>query len=174
MALEPAGAGADPGPPETNSGGHGSLGRVAAWLAKQVEIGLATADLSLAQYRVLGLLDEHSAVSSDLAERLAVRPPSVTAIIDGLVARGLVERRNVEADRRRVDHALTDGGRTVLAEADAAVTARLSEITACLADQAEEGRAYDGLRAWRSAFITYRRTRLAERVAANGPRGAAR
>jgi len=65
-------------------------GRTAAWMAKQVEIGLGSVDLSLPQYRVLGLLGESSAVQSYLAERLAVRPPSVTAIIDGLVARGLV------------------------------------------------------------------------------------
>jgi len=61
----------DPGAAET---GGRTLGRTAAWLGKQVEIGLGTADLSLPQYRVLGLLDERSAVSSDLAERLAVRP----------------------------------------------------------------------------------------------------
>ena len=90
-----------------------------------MEIGLATADLSLPQYRVLGLLDESSAVSSDLAERLAVRPPSVTAIVDGLVARGLVERRTVVSDRRQVDHVLTDSGRQALDTADAAVAARL-------------------------------------------------
>src|ERR1700689_2007387 len=95
-----------------------SLGRVAAWLAKQVEIGLATADLSLPQYRVLGLLDESPAVGADLAERLAVRPPSVTAIMDGLVARGLVERRHVVADRRLVDHVLTDEGHRALGLAD--------------------------------------------------------
>ncbi len=76
-----------------------------------MEIGLGTADLSLPQYRVLSMLDGTSALSSDLAERLAVRPPTVTAVVDGLVARGLVERRTVEADRRRVDHVLTDHGR---------------------------------------------------------------
>ena len=69
-----------------------SVGRTAAWLAKQVELSLAEVDLSLSQYRILGLLDEGSAVSSALAERLAVRPPSVTAVIDGLVTRGLVAR----------------------------------------------------------------------------------
>ena len=102
-----------------------SLGRTAAWLGKQVEIGLGTVDLSLPQYRVLGLLDEHSAVSSDLAERLAVRPPTVTAVVDGLVARGLVERRTVVTDRRLVDHVLTAEGRRLLAAADNAVHARL-------------------------------------------------
>ena len=138
-------------------------GRTAAWLAKQVEIGLATAELSLPQYRVLGLLDESSAVSSDLAERLAVRPPSVTAIVDGLVARGLVERRTVVSDRRQVDHILTDSGRHALDTADAAVTARLHEIAGCLGDDVEAARAFDGLAVWRRAFGAYRLRRMAER-----------
>ena len=38
-------------------------GRTAAWLAKQVELGLTTVDLSLSQYRILGLLAEGSAMS---------------------------------------------------------------------------------------------------------------
>src|ERR1035437_5415210 len=97
-----------------------TIGRTAAWLAKQVEIGLGSVDLSLPQYRVLGLLDESPAFSSALAERLAVRPPSVTAIVDGLVARGLVERRPVESDRRRVGHALTENGLSATNAAGAA------------------------------------------------------
>jgi DNA-binding MarR family transcriptional regulator len=132
-------------------------------LAKQVEIGLASADLSLPQYRVLGLLDESSAVSSDLAERLAVRPPSVTAIIDGLVTRGLVARRTVVSDRRQVDHVLTSSGRHALDAADAAVAGRLSEIAACLDDDAETERAFGGLLAWRRAFGAYRLARGAGR-----------
>ncbi|HUY65683.1 MAG TPA: MarR family transcriptional regulator [Acidimicrobiales bacterium] len=138
---------------------HKTLGRTAAWLAKQVELGLAAADLSLPQYRVLGLLDESSAVSSDLAERLSVRPPSVTAVVDGLVARGLVERRDVVADRRQVDHVLTATGRRALDTADAAVTARLREIASCLGDQVDTERAFDGLLAWRRAFGAYRLAR---------------
>ncbi len=140
-----------------------TIGRTAAWLAKQVEIGLGSVDLSLPQYRVLGLLDESSAFSSALAERLAVRPPSVTAIVDGLVARGLVERRPVESDRRRVDLALTETGRTVLNSADAAVAARLCDIAGCLADPAEAECAFDGLAAWRHAFIAYRSARRSVR-----------
>jgi DNA-binding MarR family transcriptional regulator len=140
-----------------------TLGRTAAWLAKQVELGLATADLSLSQYRVLGFLDESSAVSSDLAERLAVRPPSVTAVVDGLVTRGLVERRDVVADRRQVDHVLTESGRCALDAADAAVTARLRDIASCLDDELETERAFDGLAAWRRAFGAYRLARMAGR-----------
>ncbi len=140
-----------------------TLGRAAAWLAKQVEIGLGSVDLSLAQYRVLGLLDGSSAVSSDLAERLAVRPPSVTAIVDGLVGRGLVERRTVEADRRRVDHVLTDQGREVLDAADDAVSGRLGEIAGHLDSPTETGIAYAGLALWRKALIASRLARRAGR-----------
>ncbi len=138
-----------------------TLGRTAAWLAKQVELGLAPADLSLSQYRVLGLLDERSAVSSDLAERLAVRPPSVTAVVDGLVSRGLVERRTVVSDRRQVDHVLTRSGRRALDTADAAVSARLADIAACLPEAADAGRAYDGLLTWRRALLAHRLSRAA-------------
>jgi DNA-binding MarR family transcriptional regulator len=139
-----------------------TLGRTAAWLAKQVEIGLAEADLSVSQYRVLGLLDGSSAVSSALAERLAVRPPSVTAVVDGLVGRGLVERRNVEADRRQVDHVLTPEGRRTLDTADAAVSARLQDIAGCL-DKDDAEQALDGLVVWRRAFSAYRLARRAAR-----------
>src|ERR1700722_9042217 len=139
--------------------GRKKVGRTAAWLGKQVEIGLATADLSAPQYRVLGLLDEKSAVSSDLAERLGVPPPSVTAIIDGLVARGLVERRHVVSDRRQVDHVLTDSGRQALDAADAAVAGRLGDLAGCVDAPAESERAFDGLVAWRNAFGAYRLAR---------------
>lgn len=152
-----------PAPTEARADRRRTLGRTAAWLAKQVEIGLATADLSVPQYRVLGLLDESSAVSSDLAERLAVRPPSVTAVVDGLVTRGLVERRTVLADRRRVDHVLTEAGRRALDTADRAVASRLGEITDCLGDEIEAERAYQGLTVWRKAFGAYRLARRAGR-----------
>src|ERR1700685_331637 len=68
----------------------GTYGRVAAWLAKRVEVALAQVELTLPQYRVLGILAEGKAAASGLAERLAVRRPSITALIDGLGARGRV------------------------------------------------------------------------------------
>ena len=62
--------------------------RAVARLAKQVEVALGPLDLSLPQYRVLALLGEGSTASSVLARRLAVSPPSVTAVVDGLVGAG--------------------------------------------------------------------------------------
>ena len=125
-----------------------TLGRTAAWLAKQVEIGLGTVDLSLPQYRILGLLDESSAASSHLAERLAVRPPTVTSVADGLVAKGLVERCAVAGDRRRVDHVLTAEGHRVLAEAiGSAVRASLDAAANAAANTATSDSATPGPRA---------------------------
>ena len=138
---------------------HRSLGRIAAWLAKQVELGLATVELTLPQYRILGLLDEASAASSHLAERLAVRPPTITAVVDGLVARGLVERRAVEGDRRRVDHVLTPAGHRLLDSADAAVDERLRGITDAMGDPVAAEEALAGLASWRHAFVAYGRER---------------
>jgi long-chain acyl-CoA synthetase len=136
-----------------------TIGRTAAWLAKQVEIGLGTVDLSLPQYRILGLLDEQSTASSDLAQRLAVRPPTVTAVVDGLVARGLVERHPVAGDRRRVDHMLTPAGRDVLDAADAAVESRLREVTDAMDDPEATEEAFAGLARWRRALVAYSRAR---------------
>jgi long-chain acyl-CoA synthetase len=80
----------------------------------------------------------------------------VTAVVDGLVARGLVERRDVVADRRQVDHVLTQTGRRALDDADAAVSARLRDIASCLGDESESERAFGGLLVWRKALRAYR------------------
>jgi DNA-binding MarR family transcriptional regulator len=133
-----------------------SVGRTAAWLAKQVELSLAEVDLSLSQYRMLGLLDEGSAVSSALAERLAVRPPSVTAVIDGLVTRGLVSRGHAEDDRRRVSHQLTDLGHRLLAQADTAVNGRLEQLADRLPTARARERAVEDLALWQQAMKLHR------------------
>jgi long-chain acyl-CoA synthetase len=115
----------------------GTYGRVAAWLSKRVELALIEADLTLPQYRVLGILAEGSAAASGLAGRLAVRPSSVTAIIDGLVARGLVDRKHEEDDRRRIALRLTEEGARTIADADHAVDRYLASIAATLAPEDE-------------------------------------
>lgn len=109
---------------------HGSFapGRAAAWLGKQVELALAELDLTPPQYRVLGVLGEGASMPSALAERLAVRRPTITAVVEGLAGRGLVERAPHDEDRRSVTHALTDKGERLLLDADRAVDRRLRTI----------------------------------------------
>ncbi|MDA8367644.1 MAG: MarR family transcriptional regulator, partial [Actinomycetota bacterium] len=107
---------------------------------------------TLAQYRVLGVLAEGSAMSSAISDRLAVRPPSVTALVDGLVARGLVDRHADTGDRRRVAVTVTPAGLDVLAAADAAVDARLVGIAGWLGDDDGGLGALDDLGRWSGAL----------------------
>ena len=143
-------------------------GRVIARLARQLELALATVDLTLPQYRVLILLAEGNEAASALAEKLAVSRPSVTGVVDGLVARGLVQRITVPDDRRRVDHDLTDLGRKLIDVAEAEVQRRLSEIAAHRPDQAAS--AFAGLEPWREALDDYRAARRAARRRGMAPR----
>ena len=136
-------------------------GRVIARLARQLELALATVDLTLPQYRVLILLAEGNEAASALAEKLAVSRPSVTGVVDGLVARGLVQRITVPDDRRRVDHDLTDLGRKLISVAEAEVQRRLREIASHRPDQAAS--AFAGLEPWREALDDYRAARRAAR-----------
>ncbi len=141
----------------------GHVGRTAAWLAKQVELALDEVGLSPSQYRVLWLLDAGPTISSALADRLAVRPPSVTAVVDGLVGRGLVERHHGQNDRRQVAHVLTDDGRQVLAAADIAVDGRLADIAGCLPSDRLAQRALDGVALWQEAMLAHRQRTVAAR-----------
>jgi long-chain acyl-CoA synthetase len=141
-----------------NGRSPGSYGRVAAWLSKRVEVALAPLDLTLPQYRVLGLLAEGSAVASGLADRASVRRPSITALIDGLVSRGLVERKNEEDDRRRVALKLTAEGARAIAEADGAVDEYLGSIAHCLPGK-EEAMALRSLELWGQALSTFHQAR---------------
>lgn len=126
--------------------------RALARLAKSAELALAGVDLSLPQYRVLVFLSEHdAAAASALATRLDVTRPTITALVDGLVARGFVQRRPARTDRRRVEHHLTPDGERVLAAGDAAVIARLEALAGHL-DPVEATQASEGLDRWGEAL----------------------
>lgn len=133
-------------------------GRAISRLARQVEHGLAPVGLSLQQYRALALLAEGPAGANRLAERLTVSPPSVTAVIDGLVARGLVSRAADPDDRRRLTLALTPAGAQLLLEADAAVTGRLNEVAAHFGDDEAHDRV-EALGEWHPALDAHREHR---------------
>jgi DNA-binding MarR family transcriptional regulator len=123
-----------------------------ARMARQLEAALAGVGLSLPQYRLLGYLADGSAAASALATKLAVSPPSVTGLVDGVIARGYVERGHDTGDRRRVTHGLTPEGERALAEADAAVHARLVDIAGHLADPDRSEQALTGLELWQEAL----------------------
>lgn len=162
MSLEATEGGAS----RTDGGGA----RIVARLARLVEVGLAGVDLSMPQYRILVLLAGEPAAASKLADYLAVSPPSVTAVVDGLVARGLVERRSDPADRRRVTHVLTVDGASLLARADAAADERLSRSLGRIGDR-DARRAEEALSHWARALDAERAARHADRAGAAAPAG---
>ena len=131
---------------------YSSVGWTAARLARQVEVALAPLDLTPAQYRMLVQLVRGRDVSSRLAEKLAVSAPSVTAVVEGLVLRGAVERAHSVEDRRLIALALTELGRTLLASAEEALQDKLGSIAGELVDEASVASALDALKLWGEAL----------------------
>jgi long-chain acyl-CoA synthetase len=165
-------AGSEPGSEPTHAepgGPHPPVARVSAWLARQTELALAEIDLSLPQYRVLGLLAEGIALPSSMAHSLDVRRPSITAVVDGLVARGLVVRETDPTDRRKVTHSITQAGRQLLARADSTAEARLGRIAAALGDPAKEASLRAGLAGWGAALLAWREQRQADNPVETAP-----
>ena len=109
-----------------------------------MEVVLAEVGLSLPQYRLLAFLSGGPERATALAGWLDVSPPSLTALVDGAVARKLVERVASEEDRRCVRHVITEGGGEALARADEAVAARLAEVTGHLSPS-QARKALEGL-----------------------------
>ena len=95
----------------------------------------ACSDLTLAQYRILAMVASGDARASKLAERLAVRRPTVTAVVDGLVDRGYLLREAVPGDRRSASIVVTAEGRERLKTAEDAMSARLDKLLGAVSDR---------------------------------------
>jgi DNA-binding MarR family transcriptional regulator len=96
--------------------------------ARAIERAAAARNLTLAQFRILVLIAAGDERSSLLAERLAVAKPTITAVVDGLVERGLVIREAVVGDRRSIRVALTPAGVTALQQAEDEMSETLDRI----------------------------------------------
>ncbi len=101
--------------------------------------------LTLAQYRLLALIGDGASRASHLAGQLALAKPTVSATIDTLVERGLVERTTAPDDRRAVHLTVTAPGRTTLHAASAAMRARLDDVLAHVDDAGAVQRALAAL-----------------------------
>lgn len=71
---------------------------------------------------------------TDLGERLLVRPPSVTAVVNRLEEMRLVVRRSDASDQRAKTVELTRAGRALLARVEKRHPARMRELLDGLAD----------------------------------------
>lgn len=80
--------------------------------------------LSPVQFGLLAHLSTgHGFTSAELAREVLTRPQSVAAVVDGLVARGLVSRSGGRAKGRRNPIELSEAGQDLLARAWPAVFA---------------------------------------------------
>ena len=81
--------------------------------------------LTPAQLRVLQIVDEKTSVTPKaLAVQMSVTQATVSALVDKLVAQGLVERVPSELDRRQTNVTVTQDGRTRLEDAPDAIQQR--------------------------------------------------
>jgi DNA-binding MarR family transcriptional regulator len=107
-----------------------SRAEIVVRLAKVVELALADLGLTENQYRALTLIDDGTQPLGEFAVRLAMQPPNVSTLIDGLVARELVVRERDPQDGRRVLLRLTTRGRTLVARADERASHALAAVAA--------------------------------------------
>jgi DNA-binding MarR family transcriptional regulator len=70
----------------------------------------ASAELSLADFRMMSAIADGEARATRLAARLAVGKPAVSAGVDSLERRGYIERSRVEGDQRASALSLTPAG----------------------------------------------------------------
>jgi DNA-binding MarR family transcriptional regulator len=139
-------------------------------------------NLSVPQFRSLGYLSREAGASlSAVAEHVGLTLPSMSKMIDGLVARGLVGRGISTRDRRQVTLALSPLGRATLRTARARTQARVAEMLGALSET-ERATVTRAMHALRPVFEPGSRSGLAQRSlprrefrrhAAPAPRGSA-
>ena len=88
----------------------------------------ATGELSLAHYRVLAAVASGEERASRLAGRLALGRPAISAAVDSLAQRGLLERVEVVGDLRATALTLSVEGRRVLDQAEAEMVQRIQDL----------------------------------------------
>ncbi len=92
-----------------------------------------TPEISVPQFRTLAFLNNHEGASlSAAAEFIGLTLPSMSKMVDGLVARSLVTRQTHPDDRRRMTLALTTRGRSIYQSAHEATQACLADRLATL------------------------------------------
>lgn len=90
----------------------------------------ACGDLSLAQYRVLAAVAEGEERASRIAQRLALGKPTISASVDALCRRGLLDRQAAADDQRVATLQLTPDGEAALRAVEDAMLERFGAVLA--------------------------------------------
>lgn len=95
--------------------------------------------LSILGFDVLALLEMREPLTmSELADELGLGLSNATGVINRMEERGLVGRRDDPTDRRLVRVELTDAGRRLIGEIEAARRDRMTQLFAALGDAQRE------------------------------------
>ncbi len=86
------------------------LPRIMRMVAAAATSEEAEQGLGATQFRILKRLSHRPWLGSELAHSLEITPPTVSAAVDGLVRRGLVERSEATEDRRSIPLRITPAG----------------------------------------------------------------
>lgn len=89
-------------------------------------------DLSLTQVKALHVLEREEQTVKAIAERLGMSLPGTSRAVDGLVGRGLLDRREDHDDRRCKRVGSTAAGRDALRRVEAARLSGLAAFTQTL------------------------------------------
>ena len=109
------------------------LAQLGAHAAGRYAGRVAELELDPAQTGVLHLIAREPGRSQQaLADRLGVAPSRVVGLVDGLEARGLLERRRSATDRRTYELHLTGQGQDLLQRLRQVATAHEADVTTAL------------------------------------------
>ncbi|MER5430583.1 MarR family transcriptional regulator [Streptomyces sp. NPDC002588] len=107
-------------------------------LGRRLSALLAQEGCSVEEWRVLSIAaDGHGHPMTEIADHALMPAPSLTKLVDRMVAGNLVHRRPDPADRRRVLLYLTPRGRILHDRAAKRVHADQSELLAAIDDHGE-------------------------------------
>ena len=91
------------------------------WVEEQVKQALKEHDLTHSQLNVLYILKENDpnpVSNSDINQRILVKSPDLTRLLDRLVKKNLVDRQICPENRRKMNIKLTKHGKQVFKEAN--------------------------------------------------------
>lgn len=150
------------GRPDTAGAGGDAVEAIRALARVSRLLERASGELNLAHYRVLSAIESGDERASRIAKRLAVGKPTVSASVEALCQRGLLERSRVADDQRVAALHLTLEGERVLGGVEAAMIARLDDLCDRTPDGAQVLRAL----VWMGAALD---DVMAERQLRDGP-----
>ncbi|MFN5423436.1 MAG: MarR family winged helix-turn-helix transcriptional regulator [bacterium] len=91
------------------------------WVTERLKTILSENDITLQQYNILRILrgsDPKPLSTLNIRERMLDKMSDTSRIVDRLMLKGLVDKKNSKADKRLVDVSITEEGKKLLEDID--------------------------------------------------------